>query len=183
MTVVTVKPGQLGATLTRSIKIQQEGIKRGIQRAKVRAIGVLKANTPKNDTGLLKNAWIVTGSGVTNTAPHAGIIERGARPHSVNREGIEALTEWVRRKGLVVHMVSSGPIPKVRKLTRKEASADKDVSAIVWAIVTHLKKQGQEGTFYIQKSLPRLNKILEEEVIEALTKSMESSTGTVTVPE
>jgi hypothetical protein len=175
--VIGIRPGQLGPMLRRQGREQAHAIARGIRRAKVRGIGVLKANTPKNDTGLLKNAWIVTESGVQNTAPYAGIIERGARPHMMNREGIAALTEWVRRKGLVVRMVKSGPVSKARRLTKTEASADRDVQSIVWAIVGKLKKEGQEGTFYIENSLPRLTEILEEEILDALSRSMGTTGG------
>lgn len=173
--VIGIPPGALGPMLRSQSRTNVQAIKRAVKRAKVRGIGVLKANTPKNDTGLLKNAWIVTEDGVTNTAPHAGIVERGARPHTVNRAGIEALTEWVRRKGLVVRLVRRGPVPKARRLTRKEAAVDSDVASIVWAIVAKLKREGQEGTFYIEKSIPRLTEILEEEVLDALARSMGAS--------
>lgn len=41
-------------------------------------------------------------------APHAGIIELGARPHPVSREGVEAIARWVFLK---LHAVQ-GPSKK-----------------------------------------------------------------------
>jgi hypothetical protein len=63
--------------------------------------------------GILKNSVKAVKRGnsaaVVVDAPHAGIIELGARPHPVSREGVEAIARWVTKKLQAV----AGPTKKV----------------------------------------------------------------------
>lgn len=75
----------------------EEDLRLAVLRGQERGVTLLKRKSPV-DQGQYKNAWTaVEGKQVLNMAPHAGIIERGAKPHKVSAEGREALAAWVRR--------------------------------------------------------------------------------------
>jgi hypothetical protein len=105
--VVKVTPGRLGAFLKANALRQHKAFEQGVKTAKLRGVALLKQRTPV-DTGVMKSAWASTKFGIENDAPYAGIIERGARPHKVSREGREAIRKWVLRKGFVQHEVGPG---------------------------------------------------------------------------
>ena len=105
----------------------------------------------KVDQGQFRNSWRVAKEGapptaggfqdyqIVNDAPYAGIIERGARPHPVSPEGIEALTHWARRKlGL---------------------SLD-EAAGVAHAIAWKLRRHGQRPTWLVRESLPELGRML-----------------------
>lgn len=143
----------LNAELKARQRKTTEMLSRGIRRSVMRSVTLLQRITPV-DRGMMKNAWRSRGgapskSGVAqfeivNDAPYAGIVERGARPHNVNREGIEAITLWVTR-----HF---------------PGAESKEIQKIVWAIVYKLKTKGQKPTFFVRDSLDQLNAILKENV-------------------
>lgn len=72
-----------------------------------------------------------TGADVYNDIPYASIIERGARAENIKigKKMIDALTEWVRRKGLTGD----------RKPTKGNIDAAR---SIAWAIATSMKATG-----------------------------------------
>lgn len=77
--------------------------------------GRLTKKTPVY-TGMLKAGWRVKplvgsdhGWGVENPVPYMGVIEKGARPHGVSKEGIEALTRWFELKGVKAQPVVAKP--------------------------------------------------------------------------
>lgn len=105
--VVRIKPGNLGAFIKANAVRQHKAFEHGVKVAKQRGVALLKQRTPV-DTGVMKNAWAATKHGIENSAPYAGIIERGARPHTVNREGVEAIRDWVLRKGFVLYEKTAG---------------------------------------------------------------------------
>lgn len=98
------------------------------------------------DRGNFKNAWrvrtIAGGAEIQNDAPYAGIIELGARPHPVSREGIEALTGWARRH-----------FPGVD---------EKEHKSIAFAIAAKLKKYGQKPTYLVRDSMDELRQYIGE---------------------
>lgn len=104
------------------------------------------------DTGLYKNSFKVSGTSVTNEAPHAGIIELGARPHAVSMHGIQSLAGWVRRK-----------------LGVKD---EKRALAIAYAIAEKIKKHGQKPHYVMRDSLPEAKKFFGEELARIMKKSM-----------
>ncbi len=139
----------------------------------------LVAKTP-TDMGIMRNAWKVvrkadTEVRIENLAPHAGIIERGARPHGVNAAGVQALREWVIRKGLVTY--SRGPgrgkegPARLVSITKKQAASERysaEVEAIVWGIVKKLKEKGQKGLFIARNLVPDATKWLGYEFLRQL---------------
>lgn len=113
MTVVNIKPSQLGPALLREAKRGHMVVMQGALGA-ARRYASLIADVLDSEgityQGMMKNRLKVrrtaTGAVVTDDAPHAGIIELGARPHPVSREGVEAIARWVKTK---LHAVS-GPV-------------------------------------------------------------------------
>ncbi len=101
MSVIYLTAAELPRVLAAHEKTLPKAIQAGIRLAAERGRTHLMRQSPV-DLGQYKNSWRVkeTGAGPTiiNDSPHAGIIELGARPHKVSREGIEALTAWVLRK-------------------------------------------------------------------------------------
>ena len=86
---------------------------------------------------------------LVNQAPHAGIIELGARPHKVNQEGIENLTLWAKRK-----------------LGLSDEEAQEAAHAIAWK----LRRYGQRPTYMVRDSLPTLRVFLKGETDREIRK-------------
>mgnify|MGYP007070989117 CR=1 FL=1 len=128
-------------------------------------------------TGHFKNAWRVRIRNGTvqleNDDPIAGVIERGARPHAVSREGVEAIREWVRRKAIQFTTSAAGKVRwtgQTRGLTRAEADGEFAwlVDEITWGIVNRIRRHGQKGTFIVQQSLPQLRTFAAAEMKRAV---------------
>lgn len=122
---------------------------------------------PPVDIGTYKAGWeqrpekIEHGWMIKNTAPHAPIIENGARASriKIGRAMIDALTEWVVRKGLV---------PKAKK-----SGALSEASGIAWAIAKAMQKRGifnrdGKGLRIAEKATKRAPDIVREEVAREL---------------
>lgn len=132
---------------------------RAQKKAAVKSRVALVRKTPV-DRGQMKNGWRVAGDArysprkgrapirIVNDAPYAGVVERGARPHRVNRAGRESLEDWARRQ---------------LGVSRKEARA------VAFAIAKKLEKEGQKGLFIVQDALPGLRATLKQE-FETLLK-------------
>ncbi len=102
-----------------------------------------------------------------NDAPHAGIIEHGARPHGVSREGWDAIYEWVRRHfGFTVMGARS---QKMRGVMG-ETGEDPVLSEITWGIVKKLKREGQKPTYFIRNSLDECQELAAEEIERAIAE-------------
>lgn len=140
-TTVKVSISDLGSRLFRAEGERGRAVKRGVVDAARRGAAALVKKTPRY-LGQMANSWDTgetrQGAEVRNTAPHAGIVEAGARPHSVSPDGMAALTEWAARQ------VNSDP---------------KAAKAIAWAIAQRLKTNGQVGHFiardYAKQDAPR----------------------------
>ncbi len=170
---VTVKVplGSLAAVIKATMKKLPVAAREGQEISAERIAAFLRSISPV-DTGQFKGSWAVASSTgaarepkVENRAPHAGIIEAGARPHNVSREGVEALRDWARR---VVRFapVKGGVVGKHRALTADEADNEFAwfIDAIVWGIVNKLKKHGQKGHFLVANNLARFGRWTGEEV-------------------
>ena len=128
-TTVRVNIRDLGAHLVKAEGERGRAIKRGVVDAARRGAAALTKKTPRY-LGQMANSWGTEetreGALTRNTAPHAGIVEAGARPHSVSPDGMAALTEWATRQ--------LGLDPKAAK-------------AVAWAIAQRLRTNGQVGHF------------------------------------
>jgi hypothetical protein len=192
VSVVNVPPGRLGAFLRSKANALPRAAKGAMTVAAQRGRSVLVKASPV-DQGQFKNAWEVqkdeAGARIENLAPHAGIVERGARPHKVSAAGVEALRAWVKRnlsaevKGLawvarkhakndVLYTKTTNFREGKDGLMRKSVSRKKKtmkeiaemmIDEIVLGIVRKLAKYGQKGKFTVKKNLPLLRKFLKEE--------------------
>jgi hypothetical protein len=101
VSTINMDPTQIGARL----RSDASGLPRALTQAMFsgaqRGRSWILDKTPI-DRGILKNAWRVLKSSqlveLVNDQPYAGVMERGARPFKISKEGIIALAGWVKRK-------------------------------------------------------------------------------------
>jgi hypothetical protein len=151
---IRMTPEGLAVELRRLAKASPQVLERGLKRAARRGQAHMPGKTP-TDQGQLRNSWRViegaAGVRLENDAPHAGIVEAGARPHPVSREGIEALTGWAMRKfGL---------------------PAD-EAEGLAFAIAARIKKEGQAPTYFVRAELEKLASFAGEAVLAELAKEV-----------
>lgn len=152
---------------------------RGVLSAAQRLVQVIKTeivpgeNPPPVDQGAYLAGWdaepTADGAAVFNTAPHAPIIEEGGRPgFQIGRAMINALAEWVTRKGLLGR--GAGSI--------QERAQGQEARNMAWAIATKMKQRGmfvrdgQRGLHVAQKAKKRAFKIIEEEIRAELQEAL-----------
>lgn len=186
MAIIKITANQLPKELRARVEKTPIVLQRGIVTAAHRGRTYMVRKTPR-DRGQLRNAWRVrfrrggkyVGCNLVNDAPYAGVVEHGARPHAVSREGWESIYEWVRRKGLVTEEFlgwekagRGGGRVQVRKTRKIKAGGfdDPDISAITWGIVKKLQRVGQAPTYFVKLSLPRLSKLMRLEVARIIKK-------------
>jgi hypothetical protein len=140
-TVIHIKPGQVGETLRKKDADIQNIVRKACRGAAMKLRTYLMKRTDDlkiTDRGTYKNSFAVhttrTGASVTNNAPHAGIVELGARPHKVSREGIDSIQGWVKRK-----------------LGIKDEAESR---SIAWAIAKTIELEGQEPRYVMRDALP-----------------------------
>lgn len=116
-------------------------VERGIVSAALLGAELLAARAPK-DLGILKRSARAVpqspGAYIVLDAPHAGIVERGARPHWAP---IGPLLAWAKRH--------TGPA---------------DAYRLAKAVQAKIARVGQRPTYFVRRSLPELRKILKAEV-------------------
>ena len=174
----------------------------GAERGAERGRSFIVRQTPV-DQGQLKASWRVlprlsaavkAGSQVLaelmNDAPHAGIVERGARRHSVSPEGWMAIYDWVMRHRAELGIVTASGAPKrARKSKAPIPSAvgahvpgggvglDPQVAYVTSGIVFKLRQRGQKATYFVRDSLEALRSILDTEVRGAVDRALRSKLG------
>lgn len=104
------------------------------------------------DRGILKGSIQVvkneSGSSTTAiTAPHAGMVELGARPHGVSPEARQMIKEWA-----------------MRKLGLGEPEAE----AASWGIARKIRAEGQKPTYVVRDSMPAAGRFFGEELVRIL---------------
>ena len=194
MSVIKLTPDQLAETLQHHQEQIPAAIQGGVLLAAHRGRALLVKRSPV-DQGVYKNSWQVRSMGAIgallfNDAPHAGIIEQGARPHAVSREGIEAIKAWAKRK-----LVLTGPAkaPRLKmfglKIKRPRRSpgagsaksgkwalqdwADEEATRIAFAIAAKLKKEGQRGLFLVANAMPDIVEFLKQEIDRRVKATLE----------
>lgn len=179
---IKVDPRRLGDVLRAHQRLAPTAFLRGARVSAEKVVSKAKRQSPVND-GAFRAAWGVEVRAdmvrVKNDAPYAGIIERGARPHSVSAEGVEAIRQWVIKKGLVrvtqpLKKGVQGP-ERMRPVKRSEAEGEIGylIDEVVWAIVNKIKHEGQKGTFILRKLAEQAGDDLRREVERQLQKLIE----------
>ena len=166
----------------------RKAIARGVVKGAERGRAILVRKTP-TDQGQLRASWKVKRGRVTkfarksilatliNDAPHAGIIEKGARPHPVSKEGFLAIFEWAKRHGFRgarrrfqrggrTRIV--GPQQMVMIYGISFADADVQAAQVALGIVRKIRAHGQVGKFFVLKSLPAVEKAMGREINRAI---------------
>jgi hypothetical protein len=108
------------------------------------------------------------GADVVNTIPYGSVIEDGARPENIKigKAMIEALTQWVFRKGLA---------GKPRTGARRQEQLV-EARNIAWAIALHMKKvgifnrNGRKGLKIAARAKVKAREFLWEEVRRELKR-------------
>lgn len=126
------------------------------------------------DRGMYRAGWrardLPDGAMVTNTVPWAPIVEYGARAENIKigRKMIDALAEWIRRKGIGSTRTRTG---KVKKVTKEDARA------IAWAIAMSMKKRGifnrgenKGGLRVFEKASRKIPVFIREEILREIRK-------------
>lgn len=198
MATVRASSKEVGALLRAAGERVPQQLKGALRVSAERARGKLVSDSPV-DMGVFKNAWAVvsrpTGVSVINSAPYAGIIERGARPHGVNAEGREAIKRWVMRKLLSKATVaalgkaargdavknqafdaamrgvskSHGPKYRVGSLkTFRKSAAEAEADRITQLIIYKLQSRGQLPKWIVRSNLPQFLRWMNQEIRKAL---------------
>ncbi len=154
-------------------------IEMGLASAARRGRTHMVPRTP-TDQGQLRNSWRVDGQLLRNTAPHAGIVELGARPHPVSKEGFLALVEWAKRHGLGGARRQfqrggrtriQGPQQAFFAYGEWFVDADAPAAKVALGIVRKIRHHGQAPTYFVRDELPALTKIAKTEVERKLRKA------------
>lgn len=171
----------------------RRAIARGALAGAHRGRAIMVRNTP-TDQGQLRASWKVKPGvhefrGISqelaeliNDAPHISIVELGARPHKVSREGWEAIYEWVRRhfRSAIGGAYVLGGAGKMTARS-KDGKHDPRVAAITWAIVGKIKRYGQKPTLFVRNSVDDLREVmgyeLEREIKRAIAEMKAPSGG------
>jgi hypothetical protein len=193
-------PGQVAGAVKRTAAAVREAIRVGAIRGAERGRAFVVRQTPV-DQGQLKASWKVRPSmaaaaatrgaqmlaELVNDAPHAGIVERGARPHPVSPEGWMAIYDWVVRHRQELGIVTAGGNARRVKAGTKVINPilqgggvglDPEIGAITNAIVWKLKTRGQVPTYFVRGSLETLRNILDAEVRGAVDAALRKAQST-----
>lgn len=167
--------------LDRIAKENRDAALRGVRSAALRIQQLILTETiPRTvptpvDRGLYRAGWMVDmledGARLRNWVPWAPFIEDGVdgKKVKIGRSMIEALAEWVRRKGIggKTKQSAAGPV-----LTQK-ATVIEAVN-IAWAIAQRMKTKGihggKGGRGILRRTMFYAPRILEEEVKRELEK-------------
>lgn len=120
------------------------------------------------DTGQYAASWSVERPSefqmwIGNYAPHAPIIEHGARPYS---PPIGPLLEWARRvlqKGPAIDTESGGAIMGPAPRTYDPDQYPEDVRRLAFAVQAKIRERGMEPRHILENQIP---KIIERVVAE-----------------
>jgi hypothetical protein len=148
-------PAQAKTMLAEMGKKLPDMMRRSARSSALRASAKLSKEQPK-DNGVLQAAYGPSAVSVYPadkgktvmlhaSAPHAGIIERGARPHPVSAEGRAAIKQWVIRKGIAADAALQ-PEYKGRDIA--------DIAAIIADLICKkIAAKGQKGNFLVSKTV------------------------------
>jgi hypothetical protein len=185
MGVVKVTPGTIRKTIRANGAVTRAVLTEAARIATKRAVTELKRISPYSD-GVFRAAWHTTerGMSLTNDSPYAAVIERGARPHGVNKEGVERIREWVRKTITRVPALRGpgrgkmGPKQLVsRPLSRADASGAFAhwVDDITWGVVNKIKREGSKPHWLVRRNLDRFKQWAFEEFHKRFQKRLEST--------
>jgi hypothetical protein len=178
---IQIKAGEVGAVLNALARRIPVHVERGLRVAAERGMTHLREKSPVGASGVYRAAWTVHrelgGWVIENDAPHAGIIERGARPHKVSAEGWNAIYLWVRR--VLAWQIKAEKADR-RFYFKRRKSLDEIATDITWAIVKKIEKYGQRPRWIVRDSMPLLTAWMGTEIerqMQLLAESAPKSGG------
>lgn len=154
---IKIEPDALGRELVqrhrKNKKLIRKAAKLGAHRSRARLV----KRTPV-DTGQMKNGWRVIEHAITrndlvtisNDAPHAGIIEVGARPHRVSKAGKLAIMRWAMRKFGIDSVTAY---------------------AIATRVAWKLRKHGQKGQYIVRDLMDKIQADFRREYVKLLRQT------------
>jgi hypothetical protein len=150
-----------------------KGVFAAAQRTVQYIVTTLIPNEPRPpvDRGAFRAGWragkLPNGAIVQNTLPYASVIEHGARAENVkiSHAMIEALTQWVMRKGL------AGKAPRGKGARRAEYEVE--AKNIAWAIAVSMKRRGIFNNGQGLQILARAENMIEKFVREEVRREMD----------
>ncbi len=156
-TTTKIEPGKLGHALLSEGKKHKKAVFTAAIAAARKFKALLVQRTDDlgiTDRGQLKNSWKAEktdyGAVVFSDCPYAGIIEMGARPHPVSREGQEGIAEWA-----------------VRKLGVDE----KEAKTVAFLICRKIAREGQKPKHLVSAVLPKAAIYYREELTRVMKES------------
>lgn len=204
---ISIDMKRLPEALKRDEEAVREGIVRGVNAGLERGRAIMVKATPV-DQGQLRASWHVmrrvngarglNSAGVAsvgelrNDAPHAGIVELGARPHGLSPAGWMAIYEWVRRHpelwaGTVLNrkgQIVSGPARRDRRARTAARGPlapyrgpDPAISMVTNAIAAKLRREGQKPTYFVRQNLYRVGDAVAAEIKREIDSLAEKAGG------
>lgn len=174
MATYRITPDKLGRALIneghKTAKAYRRGVTRAAHRGKARLIAATKEK--KVDyLGQFRNSFQVDvrpeAVVLYNDAPHAGIIELGARPHPVSKEGIDAIAQWAKTKlmgGAPRHRRGPLTAKADARFAKRVDAYEAEARSIAFAIARKIGREGQRGRFIFRDELPTLARFVAVEV-------------------
>lgn len=172
MIVRTIGPGQVAGMLRRTQAVIEHEQKLAVLEAAALGAELLSREVPV-DTGRLKQSFRMRRKGasghpeVVAEAPHAGIIEAGARPHWAP---LTPLVRWVRRHASAFGIETGGR-------DRRGRFASAGVVRVARAIQRKIATRGSKPRWYVRNNLPRLGLILRALLAAAKGKALAKLAG------
>jgi hypothetical protein len=136
------------------------------------------------DRGAYRAGWVCEnvsgGVLIYNKMPYASIIEYGARAENIKigRAMIDALTQWVRRKGIGAYSTRrfkggmEGSKPTLTQKVTLHRLKEPEARQIAWAIAKSMQKNGifngGKGLRVLEKALRHAPRFIAEEIAREL---------------
>ncbi|MFB6373334.1 MAG: hypothetical protein ABEN55_09520 [Bradymonadaceae bacterium] len=174
--------------MRRDEKRRQDLIEKALLKAALEGEPFVAADTPV-DTERARNAWDVQpvegGADLFNDAPHAGILEKGSRPHrppfkpilrwvvrnfGLNLEAVEARKEAENTEGTDPDEAAREAMQNARRSLKEDdpESASEGARSMAWAVVEHIEENGTEPNWMVRDNLPKLKALAQEAVEDFL---------------
>ena len=187
---------ELGLLLTKHQAQREKRVMRAVANTAKRGVKIVQENVPRA-FGDLADSVHTEGLAIVTSAPHAGAVNNGSRPHMVP---LEPLTRWVKLRGMqglqqggrdqrgrfLAGKAKLGPTTAAHaarvatQLQSMETDGALDVDApekIARAIQAAIAKNGTKPYAYAPKSLPAIVRTLDELVTAALPDRGDSGGG------
>jgi len=150
-----VKPGEAAAKIRRHVRDTVQD-RAAIVEAAHLGVEIIARAAPVDLGSLKSSAHVVTtpkGARIVIDAPHAGIVEKGSRPHT---PPLAPLIAWVKRHRAALGVEGRGTV----RDTRGRFTASPAVVAAARAIQRKISLYGTKPRYFVRNSIPALVRAL-----------------------